>query len=159
MQNLAYNMQDMTETEPENYFALALDAYITDAGRGSETALAIESGVPQPTISRIKSGHSYGLRSNCHKIAAALHTTYEDMLLQGKQIAAGEKPGDNAETESKELSEMLVNYPNLNKDIFKKLALIRSKNPEQFGRILGQIEATADFVGSQKDDDKKEEPG
>ena len=159
MNNLAYNMQDMTETEPENYFALALNDYLTDAGRGSETALAIESGVPQPTINRIKSGHSYGLRSNCHKIAAAMGTTYEDMLLRGKQIAAGEKLGDTAQTQTRELSEMLVTYPNLNKEIFNKLALIRSKNPEQFGRLVGQIEATADILASQKDDDKKEEPG
>ena len=81
---------DMIEDQPKDCFSIALSHYLDKAGRGSETVLAIDSGVAQPTISRIKLGQSYGLRANCNKIAAGLNTTYEDMIALGRRIYDGE---------------------------------------------------------------------
>jgi len=88
-------MASVNENQPKDCFSIALAHYLEKSGRGSETALAIDSGVAQPTISRIKLGRSYGLRANCNKIAAALNTTYEDMIALGRRIYDGDDIEDD----------------------------------------------------------------
>jgi len=148
-------MQDVEESEPKNYFAIALAYYIDKAGRGYETALAIDSGVAQPTINRIKSGKSYGLRENCYRLAVALDTTYEDMLILGKSIDSGQNINHNSDGKPVENTDMWIDLPHDDKDLLNKLRFIRTKDPQRFERLAGRIEATADILETSADEKKE----
>ena len=157
--NLAYIMQDMDKkpAATNNYFAVALRHYLGVEGRGAETALAIESGVAQPTINRIKKGFSYGLRSNCEKIAAALGTSYADMIMLGKQIANGEDI--EADAEGQNLVKELINNHQL-RNVIELLQYIRQNNPIEYGGLVGRIETTAEFIKKDQTSDRSDDkPG
>ena len=145
-------IRKMKETE-EKYFAAALSYYIEKGGRGSETVLAIESGVPQPTISRIKNGHSHGLRSNCKKLADALGTAYGDMWNFGQAICSGQDPEGYLETFKKEQDGDDMQIRPEDNLTFQQY---RRHFPEKYGRFLGQAEM--ELADLNKDDDKAE-PG
>jgi len=81
----------MSPSDERLFFNLALKHHIERLGRGSVSSLAIDTGLSQPQISRIMSGRSLGSVESRVKIADALGTTVEQMLILGRSITSGER--------------------------------------------------------------------
>jgi len=152
----------MADDKTENYFAIALQHILEQRGRGSETVLAIDSGVSQSTINRIKSGRSFGLRSNCVKIADALGTTYDEMWLLGKQLNRGAAAEEHqiVAKGGEEGKNMVIDLNTSHKKISDLLVYIQHKNPQLHADIIGRIKATAHVLKSlDKSDERNDTPG
>lgn len=75
-----------------DYYQIALNHLLERGGRGTDTAVAIEIGANQSTVSRIKLGYNKGTVETREAIARALKTTYYDMMTLGKALKEGVGP-------------------------------------------------------------------
>ena len=90
MSNL-HILAGVTVEDEKMFFALALEHHLKRRGRGSMSSLAIDSGISQPQISRIMAGTSMGSVDARIKIAEALGTSLEQMLILGRSLKSGER--------------------------------------------------------------------
>lgn len=91
MPNL-YKLPVMNELNLEkDDFCVALDWLLRQEGRGAETNLAIDVGMSQAQISRIRHGHSNGTVATRNAIAEKLGRSIESMLTLGKRLKKGDR--------------------------------------------------------------------
>jgi transcriptional regulator with XRE-family HTH domain len=81
----------MTAEDEKMFFATALEHHLRRQGRGAISALAADTGLSQPQISRIRNGESMGSVDARIKIATALGTNVEQMLILGRSLKSGER--------------------------------------------------------------------
>lgn len=107
----------VTNTDEKLFFALALAHHLKRRGRGAITGLANDTGMSQPQISRIMSGASLGSVEARIKIAEALGTTVEQLLILGRSLKSGDiKSGDRRSGEpGRRAQDKERGYPHLHR--------------------------------------------
>lgn len=70
----------------KNYFGKALESLLKERGRGAESNLALELGVSQGQINKIKTGKSTGSIEMLEKISEHFGKTYHQMIEDGKAL-------------------------------------------------------------------------
>jgi len=131
------------------YFIAALESRLKIEGRGSQTAMSVDTKLSEGYISQIKRGKNTTFK-NMVKMADSLGFPYLSAFLEyGQKIVDGEVPGKTGE---------IIQYPRngfqgeLN-DLFAKLRRIKKNDPAKFEKIMGYIDGIAAGLGETRKGD------
>ena len=79
-------------TDYREAYSKALDYLLNRLGYGAETTVALESGVSQSQINKIRKGVQGGRPETLEAIAKAFKTDYPEMLILGRRLLDGAHP-------------------------------------------------------------------
>ncbi len=142
-----------TLSEEYAYFLKALGNELSKKGWGSQAELAQKTKVSEACISAIRSGKKHASFDTQVRIAENLGFDYIEFLTIGKAIH------ESRPLELGPLAPKVAGLPEAEaNEVLQSLSFIRNADKAQYYRLLGKIEALAEFLGDSPSK-SNDEPG